>query len=179
MPRGIYERTPDICKALSDARKKDWRDRTVRQKFLAAMKNPETKKKKVIGIKKAWRNPSVRGAWLKGLRSIEARKAWSDSMKKHMARHGVNFKGGNGRRPVPFVISLGKMLKPLGYIREYAIGGLGRTGNYKVDFALVQNKIAIECDGRSHRTVARKLLDKKKDIALRAIGWKVIRVPHD
>ena len=128
---------------------------------------PSWRKKVSERTKQAMYRPTVRRKHLAGLR-----RAWK--------KHGFNFRGGNGQRPVKFVRKMWKVLRPLGYIKEYAIGVPGyRIRNYKVDFALVHHKVAIECDGPSHHSRESKLTDKRKNVILRALGWKVIRVPHD
>jgi very-short-patch-repair endonuclease len=49
---------------------------------------------------------------------------------------------------------------------------------YRIDLALPQYKIAIECDGRAyHSTPEQKRHDQKKDAYLRRKGWKVLRFP--
>jgi hypothetical protein len=111
--------------------------------------------------------PSIRRKHLKGLRNSER------------IRTGANFKGGNGQKPVLFVRQLEKILRPAGFVREYAIGIKGRKlRNYKVDFAHVEGKIAIECDGPAHRSHKSRELDRKKDMILRSFGWRIIRVRH-
>jgi very-short-patch-repair endonuclease len=47
-------------------------------------------------------------------------------------------------------------------------------GRFSIDFAFPDQKIAIEVDGATHRT--RAAHDKKKDRALRKLGWKVSRI---
>jgi very-short-patch-repair endonuclease len=47
---------------------------------------------------------------------------------------------------------------------------------YRIDIALPQYKIAIECDGKAyHSTPAQKARDRQKDAYLRSKGWKVLR----
>jgi very-short-patch-repair endonuclease len=46
---------------------------------------------------------------------------------------------------------------------------------YKVDIADSTVKLAIEVDGRSHRSPRWRYLDKRKEEILRALGWKVMR----
>ena len=85
--------------------------------------------------------------------------------------------------PVAYVKSLWKLLKPAGYIKELPVSlkqlHIGKGFHYTLDFALVENKIAIECDGPKHRSFAQQEKDRIKDARLKAIGWKVIRVLHD
>jgi len=65
-------------------------------------------------------------------------------------------------------------------IAEYAITthkkrGSGYPQNYKVDIALLDYKIAIECDGATHHSHKRKDEDIKRDLLLNELGWKVVR----
>jgi uncharacterized protein DUF559 len=142
-----------------------------KQSMLARQRaqDPEWRIKVSLATKRAMQRPEVRRTHLAAIR-------------RYVKLNGTSFKGGNGQRPTKFVRDLERILKPLGYIREYAIGipnSLGRKhgGNYKVDFALPSKKIAIECDGPCHRN--RKHLDEKKDTILKKLGWRIIRVPHD
>lgn len=153
-------------------------------------------KKNVEALRRAWANPEVHAKRVRILRAahqrLEARvrhskaskKSWNEPgarIRRTISRRkrGTYFKGGMGRRPWGFVLKLWRILKPLGYVREHAIGVPGYSiKNYKVDFALVQNKIAIECDGPCHIPFAQKIKDRKKDRILHSFGWKVIRVPH-
>jgi len=109
-----------------------------------------------------------------GKRTIESREKMSRAAIKRGLRLGqqFNFHGG----------SLGnyyeKLLQPLGYVREHIVywGRRGGRGGeqYRLDFALIAEKIDIEIDGPTHRR--RQLKDAKRDYVLTALGWKVIRV---
>ena len=46
---------------------------------------------------------------------------------------------------------------------------------YKLDMAIPAVKLGIEVDGYSHSAIARKEQDKKKDLFLSTLGWKVLR----
>jgi len=49
-------------------------------------------------------------------------------------------------------------------------------GRYRIDIALPQYRLAIECDGKAnHSTPAQKAHDRKKDKYLRSQGWEVLR----
>lgn len=182
----------------------------IRRRNLAISKAREGKplsEKNVQGLKRAWADPIKRArrifALATGHQKMQARKnhsvaskaIWKNprtkakrisAWKKAMAKRGKpTFRGGAGRRPFGFVLKLWRILKPLGYVREYSIGlGRGKVGrygvrNYQVDFGLVKEKIAIECDGPGHRGFKSWERDRKKDEILHKMGWKVIRIPHD
>lgn len=81
---------------------------------------------------------------------------------------------GNGKQPSSFEIEVYRILKPLGFIREYQIPF--KKGCYKIDFAHVQNKIAIEIDSALHNTEKARRVDRAKDFKLQLKGWKVCRI---
>jgi hypothetical protein len=65
-------------------------------------------------------------------------------------------------------------------IPEYAIKTLKPKGGeyptcYKPDIAILSHMIAIDIDGASHHSHARRAEDIKKDALLSSLGWKVIR----
>ena len=173
--QGVYIRTKKHLLALSKARKADWRDPKKRDKIILGMNKPEVRAKVAKSLKRTW--IKKRTSWIRSIKNIGGPKI----SKAHKGK--MFFKGGNGQPPVRFVVELEKLLSPVGYIREYSIGipkiKERGAGSYKVDFALVSAKIAIECDGRSHCSSVRKAQDRKKDLILHRFGWKVIRVPHD
>jgi hypothetical protein len=151
-----------------------WRNPKIRKRIVLGMNRPEVRAKVTTSLQRTWNKKRV--SWIKAIKEIGGPKV----SRAHKGK--MFFKGGNGQPPVPFVVEMEKILAPLGYVREYAIGipeiKERKSGNYKVDFALVGAKIAIECDGRSHCSAVRKALDRKKDKILHKLGWKVIRVPH-
>ena len=132
--------------------------------------DPAWRKRVSEGTRKRMRLPHVRRKHLAGL-------------KRARAKHGVNFKGGMNQEPVGYVMSLWKLLRPVGYVREFPVSmeplHLGSGYHYTLDFALVENKIAIECDGPKHRSFDQKEKDRIRDHRLKLLGWKVIRVLHD
>ena len=175
MTQGVYIRTKNTLRSLSKARKADWRDLKKREKIILGMNRPEVRAKVTKSLRRTWNKKRV--SWIRSIKTIGGPKV----SKAHKGK--MFFKGGNGQPPVKFVVEMEKILAPLGYVREYPIGIPSikerKGGNYKVDFALVGAKIAIECDGQSHRSKVRRALDEKKDSILRKFGWKIIRVPHD
>lgn len=47
------------------------------------------------------------------------------------------------------------------------------------DFALLDRKLIIEVDGNSHDVPSQKLKDIQHTLALKALGWEVIRVTNE
>jgi hypothetical protein len=171
MTQGVYPRT----QAHRDA---------IRQARLGAKASPEARKNQSIAARKTALNPqwrkNVSEGTRKKMRLPHIRKKHLIGLQRARAKHGVNFKGGQGQKPIAFVMSLWKLLKPIGYVREYSLPtGIGYGHHYMLDFALVENKIAIECDGPKHRPFTVQEKDRIKDARLKALGWKVIRVLHD
>ncbi len=50
---------------------------------------------------------------------------------------------------------------------------------YKVDLALVEQRIAVEVDGRSHNSRRWKFLDRRKTRILGLLGWSVLRFSNE
>lgn len=50
---------------------------------------------------------------------------------------------------------------------------------YILDFAIINDKIAIECDGPEHRRADRKIRDDERTHWLQKQGWKVVRIDND
>jgi len=61
--------------------------------------------------------------------------------------------------------------KNIPYIREYQVG------RYCIDFAFVQDKLALEIDGKQHLEEPQRSSDVRKDRYLTANGWRVFRIP--
>lgn len=58
------------------------------------------------------------------------------------------------------------------YTSEYNVG------NYSIDFAWIDKKLAIEIDGDQHQRFQSQIdSDKRKDELLISFGWKVLRLP--
>jgi hypothetical protein len=77
------------------------------------------------------------------------------------------------------------VLCPAGFVREHRIHygdyvvktGFGpRRKIFNLDFAHVEGKINIELDGSRHKTTAEE--DAVRDIILRGLGWRIIRIKH-
>jgi hypothetical protein len=148
---------------------------------LAKVHNPEVAKKRGLA-KAAWfRRGSPlalkemeRITNLNPMSNLETRRKVSFILRK--MKHKPSVRGGNGHPPtLPQQIMKDVLLG--NWILEYAISLGGRQVNfstcYKVDLGNPDLKIAIEVDGASHH--ARKELDKKKDLKLDSLGWKVLR----
>lgn len=93
-----------------------------------------------------------------------------------MQGKGPKVRGGNGQPPTKAEVMLMQMFEPLGFVEQLIF----RTGHrdpthYKIDCGHPYLKIAIEADGFSHNTRARKAQDARKDARLTAAGWKVFR----
>lgn len=60
--------------------------------------------------------------------------------------------------------------------RGYYVRTQVPCGKYRIDIALPQYKLAIECDGKAfHSSLPQKAHDRRKNAYLRKSGWKVLR----
>lgn len=51
-----------------------------------------------------------------------------------------------------------------------------KVGKYFIDFAFLEDKVALEIDGKQHELPGRKEADSIKDIFLTSLGWRVFRI---
>lgn len=91
-------------------------------------------------------------------------------------RGKAHLTGGNGRgMSQPQTL----LLQRLGWTPEHVVGtgsrGKGMPTHYKIDIACPERKIAIEVDGRGHRSMKVKAADARKESFLRSLGWTVLR----
>lgn len=63
--------------------------------------------------------------------------------------------------------------------RPWSVQQQYRLGRYRLDFALVGRRIAIEADGWVHRNAPNAERDALRDAELAAMGWRTIRVDVD
>lgn len=113
-----------------------------------------------VGTKVAMRRPDVRRKHLAALKRVFA----------------ATTNGNNWPRNRPQTqLEYAALLCPLGYIMDFPVStGRGRGHHYVLDFALLESKTDVEIDGSSHR--GRSNHDRERDVSLRALGWRVIRV---
>lgn len=69
---------------------------------------------------------------------------------------------------------------------EPHIAGLGRVYRFQhpwlgyfCDFALPDDKVVVEVDGKSHRTEKGRTKDAARDARMRKHGWTVLRVDNE
>jgi hypothetical protein len=87
-------------------------------------------------------------------------------------------RGGNGQLTVPQV----RLAEALGWPTEVVVrtgcrpkDGSGCPTCYKLDIGNASLKVGVEVDGETHRTVAGRARDAKKDACLVTLGWLVLR----
>ncbi len=164
MPSGVYKRRPEVL-ALKRA----------------ACRTPQNRERARRSALRSWSTPRIRKKFLLAAKKRIPRIA--KSVAKSWKNKSVRF---NHVQGVKFVRLLWQSLSSLGYQREFHIA---IRKNYKpekhghwflrIDFALPEQKIAIECDGPRHFYLSQKSIDRKRDQILHRLGWKVIRVQHD
>ena len=70
-------------------------------------------------------------------------------------------------------------IEELGWYKKYRIEREYPMFPYFIDFAFINEKIALEIDGSQHLLPERKASDEKKDFTLTENGWSVIRVTEN
>jgi hypothetical protein len=92
-------------------------------------------------------------------------------------------RGGNGKLTVPqerLARALGSKHKEHPILTRPVHGRFKSLPHcYKVDIALPRLKIAIEVDGKTHRTKKWRFLDHRKTEILNALGWSVLRFTNE
>lgn len=111
--------------------------------------------------------------------SPEVREKVSATMKAN--RHAPKVRGGNGQLTEPQKRLLERMGD--GWVAEFAVPVADHDSwclprHLKIDVAQPELMIAVELDGRSHRSPDRRLQDSRKTIYLAQNGWSVFRVTN-
>ena len=103
--------------------------------------------------------------------------------KMRLAHAGSMFtRGGNGTGMSKCEALVASTL-PKEFVYNHAVPtkipkGRGYPTCYKIDFAHPTKKVALEVDGSSHSTLERQGQDRKKQVLLEQLGWKVLRISN-
>ena len=95
--------------------------------------------------------------------------------------HRPPIQGGNGREiPAPQVA----LARASGWEMQVIVPtkqprGSGYPSHYKINIADRSRMVAVEVDGGSHKSLAIRELDEKKDALLESLGWIVVRVLNE
>ena len=162
-----------FCSPRCSAR---WRH-TQPQMFVNALKGLE--KARLKGLPK--KSPEERARMSKRMKDNNPTRLPGVIEKMSAKLRGRTFlsRGGNGQLTQPQIT----LATALGAPMEYVIGvptwvadhHQSPPRHYKVDLAIPELKLAIEVDGRSHKTKKWKFLDRRKEAILKLLGWTVIR----
>ena len=114
--------------------------------------------------------------WLNKTHSEESKLKISKSMKlahKESRAHNIGKSRWNNEMSYPekfFKKAVDNEFDNTDYTMEYNVG------LYSIDFAWVNDKLAIEIDGQQHEKLEYKERDIRKDLKLKSEGWKVLRI---
>lgn len=164
MPSGVYKkklgvhgkyiRTPEIRAKIADG---------VREIAQENGRDPQWRQRVSEETKKRMHDPAVRNRHLAGLERA-----------RQESPTGSSWRGGQGCEPNELEKSYAWLLA-IGYTSNAPVR-VYRNLWYRLDYALIQNKICIEIDGPSHKK--KSVQDATKTAVLETLGWKVIRVRH-
>ena len=98
--------------------------------------------------------------------------------------HSPSVRGGNGREATDAEKMLLVLFEAQGFILQLAVPTKqnrqsGYPSCYKVDLGHSELMLAIEADGPSHTSLARRAQDAKKDAFLAGLGWTVLRFTNE
>lgn len=174
-----------ICKKRFEAsqrltnpgRKKKCCSRSCARKQMWNLMSTKARKKMGAAVSMKMRG---RPSWNKGLPWPKKFRLLQSKIAKVQNRTFI-FRQGNGHGMTRHEKLLTTVLPPV-FVWNYAIALGGRQPgyptNYKVDFANVKKKLAIEVDGSSHSSIDRQKKDRKKEARLRELGWRVLRISN-
>ena len=156
---------PEIREMRSRAAKDRWKDPEYREKMSKSMwKDPEYRENMSKMSKSMWEDPEHRENMSQAQKTI-----WKDP--EHREKMSEAMKG-SCQSPTSIEITMAKELKAQGidFEQEYPIDG------FRIDFALPEIKLAVECDGDYwHSLPGIKEKDKRRDKVLSKLGWTTLR----
>lgn len=167
---------------LSAAAKARWRDPTIRAKYLAELKRrqrdpqfierhrtlmnrPEMRAQLRANAKAGWSDPKARYA---------AVPKWSRAIQVAALKRGRETQRtlGQSKQPTPFE-------KQIAALIPYRVRHQYRIGPYYADIYVPRLRLVIEADCEFwHGSPAAKASDRKRDRALRALGYRVVRIRY-
>lgn len=164
--RGCYPRSEQHKARLAEANRGKQTSSETRSRISAACRR--------VASTPEWRESVRRGTVQNFVNNPKARARHRRGLRNALETRGIPnfFTGGQGQPANELAQFYAGLLCPLGYVAEH------RVRRYRIDFALVGQKIAIEIDGTAHRSAERRAHDNMRDAILRLLGWRVIRVRH-
>lgn len=168
------QKRPSIVGGKNPAKRKDVRKKLVENN---SMKNSVYRERQRIGVLESWKNKEKRKNRVDAMKGIEktdkAKKNMSIARKKLLKESPdilkkslIHFKG--KRTNIEKIIEDILIKNKIKYEYDFKIL------RYCVDFAFIDKKIAIECDGEYWHT-GREEQDRIRQEKIEALGWKFIR----
>ena len=150
----------------STASRLRWRDPTYRARVVSGVTNYHRNRPKEVQERMlaAQQTPNIRK-----FRSAMMTDTWARRTRTQKNAVLKNLIG----RPSPEQILLGRVL-PKEWVMEHCIS----RKRYRVDWANVERRIAIEVDGENHNETAVRKEDALKERALKRLGWTVFRITN-
>ncbi len=113
------------------------------------------------------------------MKKEEVRKKVSETHKRN--NHKPKIQGGNGRGlTIPQKLLSDVLDLPCEIsVKTKKSRNSGYPSCYKIDIADEKNKIGIEVDGNSHKTLIGQKRDQKKTVFLQSKGWTILRFRNE
>lgn len=113
---------------------------------------------------------TCRARWVNSL--PREKPTWSSDTQERRRQHKIE-RGGLSEAQFSLWQELGSEWLPEFWIAP--LGAIPEVVSYRIDLAHPHHKVAVECDGRSHRRPSMIGMDQTRDDWLASVGWSVLR----